>query len=152
MVPASELRTFSRRLFALLEKERKADGAVVGALDVGVDEGVGEMGTETIGDDEIIDTPTGVLLTRLKTVRPPGIFDLLRIEVAESIRKTCIQQVRELRPLLISETRIMTIRLGILDVNLLMRHIQVTTKDHRFLGIQTLQISPEVILPRHTII
>ena len=71
MVPASELRTFSRRLFALLEKlekERKADGTVVGALDVGVDEGVGEMGTETIGDDEIINTPTGVLLTRLKTV------------------------------------------------------------------------------------
>ena len=61
-------RTFSRRLFALLEKERKADGAVVGALDVGVDEGIGEMGTETIGDDEIINTPTGVLLTRLKTV------------------------------------------------------------------------------------
>ena len=61
-------RTFSRRLFALLEKERKADGAVVGALDVGVDEGVGEVGTETIGDDEIINTPTGVLLTRLKTV------------------------------------------------------------------------------------
>ena len=59
---------FSRRLFARLEKERKADGAVVGALDVGVDEGVGEVGTETIGDDEIINTPTGVLLTRLKTV------------------------------------------------------------------------------------
>ena len=55
-------------LLEKLEKERKADGAVVGALDVGVDEGVGEMGTETIGDDEIIDTPTGVLLTRLKTV------------------------------------------------------------------------------------
>ena len=55
-------------LLEKLEKERKADGAVVGALDVGVDEGVGEMGTETIGDDEIINTPTGVLLTRLKTV------------------------------------------------------------------------------------
>ena len=55
-------------LLEKLEKERKADGAVVGALDVGVDEGVGEMGTKTIGDDEIIDTPTGVLLTRLKTV------------------------------------------------------------------------------------
>ena len=41
---------------------------MVGALDVGVDEGIGELGTETIGDDEIIDTPTGVLLTRLKTV------------------------------------------------------------------------------------
>ena len=55
-------------LLEKLEKERKADGAVVGALDVGVDESVGEVGTETIGDDEIIDTPTGVLLTRLKTV------------------------------------------------------------------------------------
>ena len=68
MVTASELRTFSRRLFALLEKERKADGAVVGALDVGVDEGVGEVGTETIGDDEIINAPAGVLLTSLETV------------------------------------------------------------------------------------
>ena len=75
--PASETGRFrelySRSLHALrlvemTEKERKADGAVVGALDVGVDEGVGEVGTETIGDDEIINTPTSVLLTRLKTV------------------------------------------------------------------------------------
>ena len=74
MVPASETGRFrgvysllDRRVNKLLEKS-KTDGAVVGALDVGVDEGVGELGTQAIGDDEVVDAPTGVLLTRLKTV------------------------------------------------------------------------------------
>ena len=46
----------------------------------------------------------------------------------------------------------MTVGLGILDVDLLVSHIQVATKDDGFLCIKSLQIAPEVVLPRHTVV
>ena len=46
----------------------------------------------------------------------------------------------------------MTVCLGVLDVDLLVSHIQVATEDHRLLRIESLQIAPEVVLPRHTVV
>ena len=46
----------------------------------------------------------------------------------------------------------MPIGLRILDVYLLMSHVQVTTKDDWFLGIKAFQVIPEVCFPLHAIV
>ena len=38
------------------------------------------------------------------------------------------------------------------DIDLFMSHIQVATDNHRFLGIKTLEIMTESILPLHTVL
>ena len=127
-------------------------GTVVGAKDIGMDLGIVETLAETVGDDEIIDAPAGILLTGLETIRPPGIFHLVRILEAEGVGKAIGQQLAELGSFLVGEARIMTIGFGIFDINLLMGHVQVATEDDGFLGIESLKVSLEIVLPRHAIV
>ena len=63
---------------------------MVGAENVGVDFGVGNLGKQTLGGDEIVNAPACILLTGLETVRPPGIGDLLWIERAEGVDEATI--------------------------------------------------------------
>ena len=46
----------------------------------------------------------------------------------------------------------MTVRLRILDINLLVGHVQVAAKNDSFLLIKPLQIGPESILPCHAVV
>ena len=44
--------------------------------------------------------------------------------------------MRKLCPLLIGKSGILPVRLGIFQIDLLMRHVQVTAEDHRLLLLQ----------------
>lgn len=57
-------------------------------------------------------------------------------KIAERIRKTGLKQSGKLGTFLISETCIFTVCLRILQVYFLMRHVQVTTHNDRFLFFQ----------------
>mgnify|MGYP006924823979 CR=1 FL=1 len=88
-----------------------------------------------------------------ETIGPPWVNSLLlRIEIAECIRKTWFKQSSELCTLFISETCIFPIRFRILQIYLLMCYIQITTHNYRFFLFQFLQISTEIIIPFHSII
>ena len=117
-----------------------------------MDSGIVKTLPQSVRDDEVINTPTRILLTRLESVGPPGILHLLRIFETEAVSKASSEQFAELGTFLISKASIMTVGLGILDINLFMSHIQVTTKDNGFLLIETLEIGTEGIFPRHAII
>ena len=89
----------------------------------------------------------------METITPPRIDSFLGgMEMTESICKTSIQQGGHLPALLIGEACIHAIGLGILQVNLLMRHIHIATHDDGLALIQFLKISTEIILPSHTVI
>ena len=59
--------------------------AVVASKDVGMDRSIVEPLAQTVGDDEVVDAPAGILLTGLEAVGPPRVFHLLRVFVAERI-------------------------------------------------------------------
>ena len=62
-----------------LQIKIELDGAVVGAEDLGVDLGGCDLVPEGVGDEEIVQPPTDVLLAGVEAIRPPGIFHLVRV-------------------------------------------------------------------------
>ena len=137
---------------AICSTKVQFDGTMVAAEDVAVDLGVVEALTQTVGDDEVVDAPAHVLLTGLETVRPPRILHLLRVLVTEAVRKAAGQQVAELLTLLIRKAGIHVVRLWILEVDLLVGHVQVTAEDDGLLLVEALEILAEGILPRHAVL
>lgn len=63
----------------LLQIKVELNGAVVGAEDLGVDLGGCDLVLEGVGDEEIVQPPSDVLLAGVEAVRPPGIFHLVRV-------------------------------------------------------------------------
>ena len=125
---------------------------MVAAQDLRMDEGILQTVTKTVGDDEIVYAPAGVLLTGLEAVRPPGVLHFIRILITERVGESAGQQMAELLTLLVGKSGIMTVRLRILDVYLLVGHVQVTAKDDGLLLVETLQVGLEIILPCHTVV
>ena len=125
---------------------------MVGAEDIGMDSGIDQAFAQTIGNDEIVDAPAGILLAGLKTIRPPGILHLVGIFKAEGVGEAIGQQLAELGALLVGKARIMAVGLGILDIDLLVGHVQVAAEDDGLLGIEALEIGLEIILPRHAVV
>ena len=78
--------------FLLYEVNYKLDRAVIRTENIGVDGCLFQFVIQTSGCDKIVDTPSGILLARLKSVRPPGVDSFrIRIEKAERIGKSGIQ-------------------------------------------------------------
>ena len=127
-------------------------GAVVGAEDVGMDRGIVEPFAQTIGDDEVIDAPASILLARLEAVRPPRILHLVGVLEAETVGKSRCEQLAELGAFLVGKASVVAVGLGILDVDLLMSHIEVAAEDDGLLGVEALKVGTEGILPRHAVV
>lgn len=63
----------------VLQIEVKLNGAVIRAEDLGVDLGGCDLVPEGVGDEEIVQPPPDILLAGVESVRPPGIFHLVRV-------------------------------------------------------------------------
>ena len=72
--------------------------------------------------------------------------------MAEGVRETRGQQLGHFLPLLVGKTRIASVALGIFQVDLRMRHIQITSVHHRFGLVQFLQIGLQRIFPGHPVV
>jgi len=125
---------------------------MVGAEDFCVYDGILDTRTQAVADDEIVNAPASVLLSGLEAVAPPRIGHLLRIFPTESVGEAAAEQKGELLALLVGETRIAAVGLRVLDVYLLVRHVQVAAEDDRLLRVKLLEIFAEVILPRHSVV
>ena len=99
----------------------------------GMDACTGEGGGKAFRDQKIVDTPAGVLLACLETIAPPAVgIGLVGMEMAEGVYKTALEQEGHLLALLIREAGIATVGLGVLEVDFLVRHIEVATDNNRF--------------------
>ena len=74
------------------------------------------------------------------------------MQVAETVGKAGSQQFGHLAPLLVGEARRAAVGAGVLQVDLLVGHVQVTADDHRLFGVQVQQVSTQVILPLHAVV
>lgn len=69
----------------------------------------------------------------------------------ERIDKARTEQLRELLTLLVSEARIHVVRLRILKVNIIVRHIEVAADNDRLAAVKLKDVSAEGILPLHAV-
>lgn len=136
----------------VLQIEVELDGAVVGAEDLGVDLGGCDLVPEGVGDEEVVQPPTDVLLAGVESVRPPGIFHLVRVLEPPGVSETRVQKPGELAALLIGEPGVAAVRVRILDVYLIVGHVHVTADHHTLPCGEAGKIFPEIILPPHPVV
>ena len=74
------------------------------------------------------------------------------MQVAEGVHEARFQQARHLLPLLVGEAGVLPVRLRVLQVDLLMRHVQVPAEHHGLLRVQFRQPAAEVVLPPHPVV
>ena len=76
--------------------------AVIGTEDIGMDCCLFQFLIQTLGCDKVINTPSGVLLARLKAVRPPGVDAFrIRLEKAERLGESGTEKFGHLGAFLI---------------------------------------------------
>lgn len=85
-----------------------------------------------IGNQEVINAPANIPRPCICHVCPPRVFNFIRVQIAECINKSKIQQAGELFTLLVGEPGIVAVRLRILYINLVRSNIQVPTNDDGF--------------------
>ena len=107
---------------------------------------------DAVGYQEVVDTPTCVLLTGLEAVRPPRIGYFFRMKITETVGKAVAEEDGHLFSFLVGETCIATVGLRILDIDLFVSYIQVTTDYNRLLGVKSLQKLVKIVFPSHSII
>lgn len=108
---------------------------------------------QAMRDEEIIDAPPDIPFTCFCEVAPPGIlFRCVWIEMPECIDKSTIDEFLESCALLIGEASIPTIRFWVCEVNLLMRHIEITANDDWFECLELFQMIEEKRVPELTIL
>ena len=125
---------------------------MVAAVHVGEDGGPGDAVPQPVGHQEIVDAPPGVVLPGVEAVAPPGIGPRsVRVQPAEGVGKPGGEQLGHLGALLVGEAGVAPVGLGVFQVDLLVGHIHVPADHHRLSAVQTLEIGPEGVLPRHAV-
>jgi len=125
-------------------------GAVVAAVDFGVDAGSYEAVLQPGGAEPVVDAPAGVLLAGMEAVGPPGVdVGLVGVEVAEGVDEASLEQLGELRALLVGEPGVLVVRLRILQVYLLVRHVHVAADKDGLAAVEHGEGEAEGIVPRH---
>ena len=125
---------------------------MVAAEDVAADAGVAYVGGDCITDQEVVDAPAGVVLAGIKAVTPPAVDALdVRIGRAPGVGKTGIEQLGKLAAFLIRKACVAAVGLGVLKVDLLVRHVKVAAGHHGLAGfaLERAQKAAVGIVPGH---
>ena len=125
---------------------------MVAAKDVTADARVAHVAGDCVAHQEVINAPASVVFASIKAVAPPAV-DALDVGVcrAPGIGKAGIEQLGELAALFVRKTRVAAVGLGVLKVDLLVRHVKVAAGHHGFTGLalKCAQKAAVGIVPRH---
>ena len=125
--------------FTVSDIQFKSHRAMVRTEDFGVNRCCCDFISDPVGYQKIVDSPSCVVLTGIEAVTPPAVCSgYIGVSEPESIREACFQQLSEAFTLLVRETRIAAVAGGVLQIDLVVRHIQVTTGDDRLPAVQIL--------------
>ena len=120
---------------------------------VRINGGCGDLLRQTVRDKEIVDPPSCVVLPGVETIAPPAVSPgHIRVPETESVRKTGFQKFSEAVTLLIGETGIAPVAGGILQINLVVGHVQIAADNHGFGLIQKTESFPESLVPFQPVI
>ena len=105
---------------------------MVGTEYISLNFGLPDLVLSKIGNQKIINTPSGIILPCIAHIRPPGVFHFVRVQISEGINKPQIQKPCKPSTLLVGKPRIVAVSLRVLKVNVACRNVQVTANDDRF--------------------
>lgn len=126
----------------------KGDGAVVTPHGCVTNLAVTQAREQSSREHEVVQTPAHVLGPHIHHVRPEGVgIGLLWIQLTEAINKPSSQELAETLTLFRSKACIFTVAFGVLQVNLLMGHIEVTAEHQGLTFVQVAQIFTEIYIP-----
>lgn len=136
-----------------LYSQVEGDGAVVTPHGCVTNLAVTQAREQSSREHKVVQTPTHVLGARIHHVRPEGVgIGLLGIQLTEAISKTCSQELAETLSLFWSEACVLAVAFGVLQVNLLMGHIEVTTEHQSLTTFQIAKVCAEVYVPRFAVV
>lgn len=108
---------------------------------------------QTRGQNKVIKPPTDVLLASAHHVGPEGVgVLLLRVELAEAVGEARLEQLAEALPLIGSEASVLLVSFGVLQVDLLVRDVEVTAQHHGLLDVELAQVRAEVLVPGFAVV
>ena len=109
---------------------------MVAAKDVAADAGVAYVVGDCVAYQEVVDAPTGVVLAGIKAVAPPAV-DALDVGVcrAPGIGKAGVEQLGKLAAFFVRKAGVAAVGLGVLKVDLLVRHVKVAAGHDGFAGL-----------------
>uniref|UniRef100_A0A3B3VLB5 Zinc finger protein 585A-like n=1 Tax=Poecilia latipinna TaxID=48699 RepID=A0A3B3VLB5_9TELE len=104
-------------------------------------------------EQEIVKPPAHVLRPGIHHVGPEGVgVGLLRVKLTEAVHEAGRQQLAEPFALLRGEARILLVALRVLQVDLLMRNVEIAAQHQGLLDVELAQVSSEVYVPGFTVI
>ena len=121
---------------------------MVRTQNIGIDGSGSNTVFDPVGYKKIIDPPSGVIFPGIEPVAPPAVHtDGIGIAEPEGVCKTGIQKISEAFPFFVRESGIAPVGGGILQVDFLMGHIQISAGNDRFALVQFLQTQAEGFVP-----
>lgn len=119
----------------------QSDGAVVASHHLVANLAVTQARQQTTREQKVIEPPAYVLLAGVHHVGPEGVgVGLLGVELAEAVGEAGFQQLAEALALFRGEACVLLVPLGVLQVDLLVGHVEVTAQHHGFLNVQLTQV------------
>ena len=96
-----------------------------------MDGGFEDAVLQAVRYQEVVDSPAGIVLPCVEHIAPPGVgTGLIRVQVAEGIGESIVQQTAESGSLLIREAGITTVGGWVLQVDFLMGYVQIAADNH----------------------
>lgn len=131
----------------------QSDGAVVASQSLVADLAVAQARQQAGRHHEVVEPPAHVLAAGVHHVGPEGVgVGLLRVELAEAVGEAGLQQLAEALALLRGEAGVFLVPLGVLQVDLLVRDIEVAAQHQGLLHVQLAEVRPEVHVPGFAVI
>lgn len=150
---SSECEPILTEVVICLYSQMEGDGAVVTPHGRVTNLAVAQAWEQSSREQEVVQAPAHVLAPCVHHVRPEGVgVGLLRIQLTEAIGKASGQELAETFALFRSEARILTVAFGVLQVNLLVGHVEVTTQHQGLATVQVAQVFAEIYIPRFTVV
>lgn len=101
-----------------------------------------------LGYQKVVEPPAHVFGPGVHHVCPEGIgVGHVGVKVTEGVDKASLQQLPEARTFLWGKACILLIALGVLEVNLLVRYVEVPTQDEGLAGSQAFEVRTEGHIP-----
>src|SRR6266436_5112240 len=120
---------------------------MVGAKNLWANEGVLEARTQQAGDQEIINAPADVPVAHTAHGAPPCVMAAARLKFAEGVNEAGFDKGAEASSFLGRESVIAFVRLGVGEVQLGVRDVEIAAEDDGLFALQHLEVSQERAVP-----
>src|SRR5690242_3846041 len=120
---------------------------MIASHDVSVDLRRLDRLAQSLGDEEVVDSPANVARPRVGEVTPPAVVAVTLLEEAQRIDEAGIDEVLESLPLLIGKAFLAPVGFGIGEIELRMRDVEIAAESHGLFLLELLHVGEKRRVP-----